>query len=137
MSMLVALCLVAGNIHVEIPARHFTLRWQHSIEKIDWEEDYVIAGDWLFLASARIRGSGAGMEPPLDSFYSKGVWHYRPASDIRWVHNQLLTRSEFVRDYDLCIDGKCRPMSDWIPVSAGNTTMTACKTAVSDTQPAR
>ena len=76
------------------------------------------------------------MEPPLDSFYSKGVWHYRPASDIRWVHSQLLTRSEFVRDYDLCIDGKCRPMSDWIPVSAGNTTMTACKTAVSDTQPA-
>lgn len=127
MSVLAALCLVAGGLHAEIPVRQFTLRWQHSIEKVDWEEDYTIAGDWLFLDSARIRGSGAGMEPPPDSVYSKGVWHYRPAPDMRWTQSLQLTRSEFTRDYDICTAGSCRPLSHWIPVSAGTTTASPCK----------
>lgn len=127
MSWLAALCLVAGNTQAVIPVHSFALRWQHSIEKIDWEEDYLIAGDWLYLSSARIRGSGAGMEPPPDSFYAKGVWHYRPS--IRWNQSLILTRSEFVRDYDLCINGHCRPLSDWIPVAAGNTMASACPVA--------
>lgn len=126
MALLAALCLVTGMTQAEIPVRQFTLRWQHSIEKIDWEEDYTLAGDWLFLSSARVRGSGAGMEPPPGSLYAKGVWHYRPAPDMRWTRSLLLTRSEFARDYDICIAGVCRPLLHWIPIAAGTTTAAPC-----------
>jgi hypothetical protein len=127
MSWLLALCLMAGDRQAQIPTHQFTLRWQHSIEKIDWEEDYILAGEWLYLSSARIRGSGAGMEPPPGAFFAKGVWHYRPAPDMRWTRRLLLTRSEFARDYDICIDGNCQSLSHWIPVSAGTTTAAPCE----------
>lgn len=126
MSLLAALCLMAGGLQAEIPVHQFTLRWQHSIEKIDWEEDYLVTGEWLFLSSARVRGSGAGMEPPAGSFYAKGVWHYRPTPDMRWTRSLLLTRSEFARDYQLCLGGACQPLSNWMPLSAGTTTVSAC-----------
>ena len=125
MPVLAALCLAAGALHVVIPARHFTLRWQHSIEKIEWDEDYVVAGHWLMLSGARIRGSGAGMDPPPRAWLEHGVWHYRVVDP--WRQQLVLARSDFVRDYDLCIDGRCRSMERWIPVSAGTTTLTACE----------
>ena len=127
MSLLAALCLMAGGLQVEFPADRFTLRWQHSIEKIDWEEDYILAGAWLFLTSARVRGSGAGMEPPSGAFYDKGVWQYRPAPDMRWTRQLLLTRSEFARDYEICVAGTCQPLSRWIPVAAGTTVVAPCQ----------
>ena len=128
-----ALCLAAGALQVRIPATHFTLRWQHSIEKIEWDEDYVIAGRWLMLSGARIRGSGAGMDPPPDAQLQNGVWHYTLADP--WRRELVLARSDFVRDYDLCVDGRCHPMGHWIPTSAGTTVVTAC--AASDDRPGR
>lgn len=116
--------MAAGSLLVSLPASHFTLRWQHSIEKITWEEDYTVAGTWLALTGARIRGSGAGMEPPGDALLEHGVWHYRLADP--WRKTVVLARSPYVRDYDLCIDGRCRPLDEWIPVSAGTTTLSAC-----------
>ncbi len=125
MPVLAALCLAAGALHVAIPARHFTLRWQHSIEKIEWDEDYVVAGHWLMLSGARIRGSGAGMDPPARAWLEHGVWHYRVSDP--WRRQLVLARSDFVRDYDLCIERRCRSMGHWIPTSAGTTTLTACE----------
>ena len=109
-----------------VATRHFTLRWQHSIEKTAWEEDYVVAGDWLLLSGARIHGSGAGMEPPPGAFLQGGVWHYRVADP--WRRTLVLARSEFVRDYELCLQQRCRPLSDWLPVAAGTTTLQTCTT---------
>ena len=134
MSVLAALCLFAGELQAQIPVERFTLRWQHSIEKIDWEEDYLVVGSWLYLGNARVRGSGAGMEPPPGSFYANGVWHYRPAPVMRWTHSLKLTRSEFARDYDLCLNGTCQTLSNWIPISAGTTTLKPCQ--ISPTSPA-
>lgn len=122
---LAALCLAAGAHHAVISTRHFTLRWQHSIEKVKWDEDYVVAGDWLMLSGARIRGSGAGMEPPITARLDSGVWHYRVPDP--WRREVVLARSDFVRDYELCIDGRCRSMAQWIPTSAGTTVLTACR----------
>ena len=123
-----ALCLSAGTAPLasvaSIATTQFTLRWQHSIEKIAWEEDYVVAGDWLLLSGARIRGSGAGMEPPPDAVLQAGVWHYRAADP--WRSALVLARSEFVRDYELCVHEDCQPLSHWIPVAAGTTTLQAC-----------
>ena len=55
-----------------------TLAWTHSIEKIRWEEDWLIEGDRLRLDEARVRGSGAGMEAPSGSRFESGVWRYDP-----------------------------------------------------------
>jgi hypothetical protein len=119
-----ALCLVAGSLTVLVPTSRFTLAWQHSVEKVLWEEDYLVVGEWLYASGARIRGSGAGMEPPGDAVLSGGVWHYRPAS--RWLPELRLARSGFTPDYALCFDGRCRPLSHWIATDAGETVLRPC-----------
>lgn len=124
MATLAALCLAAGALHVRIPLGSFTLRWQHSIEKTEWAEDYEVAGGWLLLTQARIRGSGAGMEPPPGSALVGGSWRYRPADP--WRREIVLARSTFVPDYELCIAGRCSRLSRWVPVAAGPTTLSAC-----------
>jgi hypothetical protein len=121
---LAALCLAAGGLQLSLPVSRFTLRWTHSIEKIEWSEDYVVAGNWLYLARAHIRGSGAGMEPPDGAWLQGGVWHYRAADP--WQRELLLARSEFVADYELCIDGRCRRLSHWLPIAVGTTRLHAC-----------
>lgn len=119
-----ALCLVAGALVVAVPTPRFTLAWTHSVEKILWEEDYLIAGGWLYATEARIRGSGAGMEPPGNAVLHSSAWHYRPAQ--RWHRELTLARSNFTADYRLCFAGRCRPMSDWVPISSGTTTLKPC-----------
>ena len=120
-----ALCIVVGTALVSIPAQRFTLHWQHTVEKILWEEDYVVAGDWLYLSGARVQGSGAGMEPPPDAVRVGTSWHYQPTD--RWHRTVNLARSAFGRDYELCIDGACRPMSGWIPGPPEPTTLLPCR----------
>ena len=119
-----SLCLTASDVRASIPAERFTLVWRHSIEKVDWEEDYVVAGAWLYLSGARIRGSGAGMEPTDDAQRVGGIYVYRPAQ--RWFRALDVARSDFAQDYRICVDGICKPMSTWIPVSAGATRLASC-----------
>ena len=102
----------------------FTLRWQHTVEKILWEEDYEVVGRWLYLRRARVRGSGAGMEPPPDSVKIGAAWEYRP--DDRWRREVRLARSDFGRDYELCVKGSCRPLSAWAPAPLAPTTLSPC-----------
>jgi hypothetical protein len=117
-----ALCIVVGTALVSIPAQRFTLRWQHTVEKVAWEEDYVVAGEWLYLSGARVQGSGAGMEPPPDAVRVGTAWHYRPAQ--RWHRDLDLARSEFGRDYEICLDGRCRDLGAIAP--PGPTTLRPC-----------
>ena len=116
---------------VFVPVQHFSLAWEHSIEKVRWEEDYrVQAGapgrdDPVLLATqARIQGSAAGMEPPADAHFADGWYHYVPA---QMQHHELrLTRSEFTADYQWCDTQGCRPMSAIIPRDGGVTLMWPC-----------
>lgn len=119
-----ALCIVIGALVVELPERAFTLAWQHTVEKIAWQEDYLVVGAWLYLTRARIRGSGAGMEPPADAVLVDGTWHYRPAD--RWHREVRLARSEFGADYMLCIKGRCRPMAEFARGPVAVTTLRSC-----------
>ncbi|HYD95849.1 MAG TPA: DUF1850 domain-containing protein [Noviherbaspirillum sp.] len=104
------LCLAAAALSLSLPLQHFTLAWTHSIEKIRWEEDYRVSAAGLELAEARIRGSGAGMEPPQGALLKDGVWHYRPA--LRPLPALTLNRSGFVADYEICGGGRCRPLAE-------------------------
>lgn len=120
-----AVCLVAGALSVAVPARAFTLAWQHTVEKVLWEEDYVVAGEWLYLSGARIRGSGAGMEPPTGAILQDGAWRYLP--DVRWHREIRLARSEFGTDYRLCVDGRCRSFAALIGPPAAAVTLVPCR----------
>jgi hypothetical protein len=107
------LCLTAGTVSVVLVANAFTLAWTHSIEKIRWEEDWQVVGERLQVVAARIRGSGAGMEPPAGAVLQEGVWHYRPAMPAQ--ETLLLTRSPFAADHELCDGAHCRPLGDLLP----------------------
>lgn len=108
-----SLCLAAGAVSAVLAANSFTLAWMHSIEKIRWEEDWRIAGHELVITEARIRGSGAGMEPPPDAVLKDGVWHYRP--DLPPQQALRLTHSPYTSGYELCIEGRCRPLANHLP----------------------
>lgn len=112
-----------------IAGRHFTLAWTHSIEKIRWEEEYTVHATQpdassLSLDSARVRGSGAGMEPPEDAKLIDGWYVYTPQGTLPAALR--LTRSPYTSDYTLCADGRCQPMSHWLPSDGDVTLMWAC-----------
>lgn len=110
-----AICLAAGLLAVPL-GEAITLRWTHSIEKIAWEEDYRLQAGALHLTEARIRGSGAGMGPPEGARLIHGVWHYRPA--VAPLPALRLAQSPYVAGYELCIDGRCQPLSRRMPQAA-------------------
>lgn len=102
-------CLAAGLLAATLPLSTFTLAWTHSIEKIRWEEDYRIEGNQLVLDEARIRGSGAGMEPPADARLENGVWHYHPK--LPPLERLRLSHSPYVAGYEICSAGECKPLT--------------------------
>jgi hypothetical protein len=106
-------CIAAGGLVVALAVESFTLAWTHSIEKIRWEEDYRVAGARLVLAEARIRGSGAGMEPPAGSRLEGGVWHYAP--QLAPLEVLRLTHSTYTAGYELCVRDGCAPLAASAP----------------------
>lgn len=122
LALAMALCLSAGDRTVVLPVDRFTLAWEHTVEHQRWEEDYAVRDGELVLEQARIRGSGAGMEPPAGAVLREGAWQYRPR-EAR--HGPLvLARSDVGEDYRLCIAGRCAPLSHWLP--PGPATLAAC-----------
>lgn len=106
------LCLTAGAVAATLALDSFTLAWTHSIEKLRWEEDWRVAGPTLVLDEARVRGSGAGMEPPPGAAFEAGAWRYRPALPPQPVLR--LTHSPHAAGYELCAQD-CQPLADHLP----------------------
>ena len=71
-----SLCLATAAIAITLSLPTFTLRWEHSVEKTAWEERWRAGPEGLVLEEARIKGSGAGMEPPDDAELVGGWWTY-------------------------------------------------------------
>lgn len=124
---------------VWVPGERFTLAWTHSIEKTRWEEDYTVqwrgdpAGPVLIATEARIRGSGAGMEPPPEAVQQGGWWRYTPA--VRQPSELPLTRSGFTPDFERCDAQGCRPLSHWLPSDGGVTLLRACESPKVSSRP--
>lgn len=105
------LCLSAGALSAIVQAASFTLSWTHSVEHITWEEDWRVEDSALVLVEARIRGSGAGMDPPEGAVLRAGVWHYRVA---RRVDRLRLSSGSGQPEYRLCVDGRCRSLVEFL-----------------------
>lgn len=106
------LCLVAGLLIAPL-GESVTVIWTHSIEKTRWEEDWRRQGDRLRLVEARIRGTGAGMEPPPGAVLENGVWRYTPP--LPALPQVLLRHSPHVPTYTICAAERCQPLDVWLP----------------------
>ena len=117
---MLGLCLgLAGALWAQVPAAQFTLSWNHTIEKIRWEEDYNITPNGFILTEARVKGTGAGMEIPHDAIFKAGSWHYTP--NLPPLVRLKLGRTPEAGDYSLCFTEdsansapQCQLMSHWI-----------------------
>ena len=119
------ICLVAGLLVTPL-GDDVTLAWTHSIEKIRWEEDYRREGNTLRVVAARIRGTGAGMEPPAGAQLKEGVWHFKP--NLPPLPRVELQHSPHVAPYDICISDDCRSIEQRLPGLPANAVieMTPC-----------
>lgn len=73
-----AICVAAGGIALHLAATSFTLSWVHSVEKVPWQESWVVNQGGLQPVEARVKGSGAGMEPPPDAALQDGWYVFHP-----------------------------------------------------------
>ncbi len=108
-----SLCITSGSLLAALPLTAFTLTWTHSIERIRWEEDWHIDGPALVVREARIRGSGAGMEPPPGAKLRNGTWHYAPKIPPQTMLH--LANSAYAATYKLCFNGACHALADLLP----------------------
>ena len=118
------LCLAAGPAVAPLLATALTLAWTHSVEKIAWEEDWRESPAGLVLVEARIRGSGAGMEPPPEARLEGGVWRWQPG--VPAMEEVVLRRSGATADWRLCMEGVCRPMEAYLPADADPVVLSVC-----------
>src|SRR5260221_11449259 len=67
-----SLCLASAGVVKTLSVAAFTLVWTHSIEKVDWQEDWRITPQGLQVEKAPIKGSRTGMEPQTDAGLGDG-----------------------------------------------------------------
>jgi hypothetical protein len=88
----------------------FTLAWTHSVERIAWEEDWRVTPAGLELVAARVRGSGAGMEPPEGAVLVEGWWAYSPELPPR--PELVLAASGATAAWRICAEGRCLALGE-------------------------
>ena len=98
-------CLVAGALVLALSAPGFSLHWTHSVEKTEWVEHWEVRPNGLRLVQARVKGSGAGMEPGLDAEHRDGWWVWSPGLDVADLH--LAASGSTEAGWRLCDDAKC------------------------------
>jgi hypothetical protein len=102
-----SLCVLAGGETAVVAASLFTLSWTHSVEKVEWQEVWQVLPGALRIVEARVKGSGAGMEPPPDARLKDGWWVYVPP--IGPMPELRLAASGATQSaWRLCADGDCR-----------------------------
>jgi hypothetical protein len=117
------LCLAAAGLVVSLPVVDFTLAWEHTVERIEWQEDYRLTPEGLVLTEARIQGNGAGMEPGEGAVLEGGWWRWRP--DRPPLPELVLARSG-VGEWRICWAGEgCRALDSLIQAK-GPMTLAVC-----------
>ena len=117
-----SLCLASAGVVKSLALAAFTLAWTHSVEKIAWQEDWQVSRDGLALARARVKGSGAGMEPPPEARLVDGWFQWNPARPP--LAEIVLGHSGVAGEWRLCADGHCRTLSEIFGAPIGATVIT-------------
>jgi hypothetical protein len=122
-----SLCLASAGVVKSLALAAFTLAWTHSVERIEWQEDWRVSREGLELAQARVKGSGAGMEPPPEARLVDGWFQWQP--DRPPLQEVVLGNSGVAGEWRICSDGRCRTLSEILghPIGADVITMRACE----------
>ena len=72
------LCILAAGKTLALAATAFTLSWTHSVEQTEWREAWALTAQGLVLTEARVKGSGAGMDPGEGAYQQDGWWIWVP-----------------------------------------------------------
>src|SRR3954470_7915385 len=97
-----SLCLASAGIVKTLALASFTLAWTHSIEKLQWQEDWCVRPDGLELGQARIKGSRAGMARPPQARLVDGWFHWQPGQPP--MPEVALGNSGVAGEWRLCAD---------------------------------
>lgn len=122
-----SLCLATAGVVKSLAVAAFTLSWTHSVEKIDWQEDWRVTPQGLEIIEARVKGSGAGMEPPPEARMADGWFRWKPQLPI--LPEVALGNSGLAGEWRVCRDGACQDLSAILgrPIGTAVTTMSVCK----------
>ncbi|ABD89921.1 DUF1850 domain-containing protein [Rhodopseudomonas palustris] len=122
-----SLCLVSAGALKTLQIAAFTLAWTHSIEKTAWQEDWRVTAQGLQLVEARIKGFGAGMEPPPDARLIDGWFRWHPHNPPQ--PELALGNSAAAGEWRLCESGRCATLSEILGHDVGVhvTTLSACE----------
>lgn len=104
------LCFAAAGVVKVLSVTAFTLAWTHSIEKIEWQEDWHVTPQGLQLVEARVKGSGAGMEPPPEARLVNDWFQWSPK--MAPLPQVVLGNSGLAGEWRICTDGHCRTLSN-------------------------
>lgn len=118
------ICLAAAAFVVSLGSGEITLSWRHSVQKSLWEELWRETPDGLVLVEARIQGSGAGMDPPDGARLIDGFWRWKPK--LPALPDVVMRRSGATADWQVCVEGRCRPLDDLLPAQADPVVMRPC-----------
>ena len=125
------LCILAAGKTIAVAASAFTLSWTHSVEKTRWEEDWRATAAGLHLVEARVKGSGAGMEPPEGAKLEDGWWAYSPELAPQKSLN-LAASGATGGGWRLCAGGDCYEVG----AQAGDgVSISACDAETGSSQP--
>lgn len=99
------LCLTAGKLLAAIPLTSFTLAWTNPTDQVRWEENWRIVKGELRLVESRKRGDGRelALDPVLTGAGETAK---------QWM---VISSGPGAPTYELCIDGRCRPLLNLIP----------------------
>ncbi|UPK35085.1 DUF1850 domain-containing protein [Bradyrhizobium sp. 186] len=122
----VSLCFATAGGVKALALSAFTLVWTHSIEKIDWQEDWRATPVGLELVQARVKGTGAGMEPPPEARLVDGWFQWQPKR--RPMQEVVLGNSGAAGEWRVCHDGQCQTLSEIVghQIGANVTRMSVC-----------
>lgn len=106
-----SVCILAAGKTLVLAASLFTLSWEHSVEKTAWEEEWLATPAGLQPVEARVKGSGAGMDPPEGSVLEDGWWRWTPAipPQPRLV---LAASGATSSGWSVCAGGECVLVGD-------------------------
>ena len=104
-----ALCITAGGKAMTIAAAAFSLSWTHSVEKTEWRESWQVTPAGLQLTEARVKGSGAGMDPGEGARLENGWWVWTPQAPLVPELN-LAASGATVSAWKLCHEGGCETL---------------------------
>lgn len=107
--MVLGLCVAAGAKTLVLAATTFTLSWTHSVEKTAWEESWLVTEQGLQLTQARVKGSGAGMDPGEGARLEDGWWVWSPDTPV--TPKLVLAASGATQSaWELCHHGGCKTL---------------------------